>query len=216
MIYKTKPNLGLEILEPKEKRKEHAEYMRKWRADNKERNLDYRREYYGKNVDHINALRRVAWLKKRNHINAERRLRHAENPEIQRAYDRLRWNLNKEKIRAKNRRSYHKHAKKRRACNAKYRREHPEVMKLWRKKNLDHLIEYNRAKRFPCAPYQYARKDRCARCGLSNVGSVKRYGRRLDVHHVDGDLMNNSPENLLTVCRKCHKRIEKIMIPVAE
>lgn len=199
-----------------EKRKKHTEYMRKWRAENREHLLPYRREYLEQNSEHINNLRRIAWQNKKDRVNAERRKQRKMDPEKFRAVDRLRWNLDSEKIKAKNRCSYHKHAAKRRKAAAKYRCEHPEVIRLWRKKNLDHLIEYNRAKRGKCAPYQFARKDRCILCGLSNSGSIRRYGRRLDVHHVDGNLENNSSENLLTVCRKCHKQIEKIMIPVAE
>ena len=38
---------------------------------------------------------------------------------------------------------------------------------------------------------------RCQRCG--------RYGR-LEVHHVDGDPSNNTPDNLTTYCRGCHIR----------
>jgi len=204
------------MLSKEEKRKKHTEYMRKWRAENREKLLAYRRKHNQKNNAHITKLRRIGWQKKKDRVNAERRLRHAENPEVQRSYDRLCWKLDSDKIRAKNRRSYHKHAEKRRKANEKYRREHPEVIRAWRKLNLDHLLEYNRTKRGKCAPYQFARKDKCVLCGLNNAGSVRRYGRRLDVHHVDGDLKNNSPENLLTVCRKCHKRIEKISIPVVE
>ena len=38
---------------------------------------------------------------------------------------------------------------------------------------------------------------RCQRCG--------RYGR-MEVHHVDGDPMNNTHDNLTTYCRGCHIR----------
>ena len=37
----------------------------------------------------------------------------------------------------------------------------------------------------------------CTKCGW--------YGR-LEVHHRDGDPMNNDPSNLLTLCRGCHIR----------
>ena len=35
----------------------------------------------------------------------------------------------------------------------------------------------------------------CQRCG--------RYGR-MEIHHVDGDPSNNTPDNLRTLCRGCH------------
>lgn len=38
----------------------------------------------------------------------------------------------------------------------------------------------------------------CEKCGDSD--SV------LDVHHKDANPLNNSPENLITLCRRCHKR----------
>ena len=38
---------------------------------------------------------------------------------------------------------------------------------------------------------------RCQRCG--------RYGR-MEIHHADGDPMNNDVDNLRTLCRSCHIR----------
>jgi len=33
-------------------------------------------------------------------------------------------------------------------------------------------------------------------------------GREHDVHHIDGDAFNNELENLVTLCRSCHKNVE--------
>lgn len=51
----------------------------------------------------------------------------------------------------------------------------------------------------------YLRKDHCEHCGSINTPENK-----LEIHHKDESrryghkLMNNSPDNLLTLCRKCH------------
>jgi hypothetical protein len=54
------------------------------------------------------------------------------------------------------------------------------------------------------ASYRKAKKDRCEACGF-----VPRHPCQLDVHHLDGDYTNNSPENLQTLCANCH-RLERI------
>lgn len=44
--------------------------------------------------------------------------------------------------------------------------------------------------------------EKCFLCGIPQSVAL------LDVHHVDGDRYNNELSNLLTLCRKCHRRIE--------
>jgi len=44
-----------------------------------------------------------------------------------------------------------------------------------------------------------ARKSKCEICGNDNMKH-----ERPHVHHKDGDPFNNSPENLITLCRSCH------------
>ncbi len=44
-----------------------------------------------------------------------------------------------------------------------------------------------------------ARDGACTRCGTTT---------NLSVHHADGDWRNNDPANLVTLCRRCHGRID--------
>ena len=41
----------------------------------------------------------------------------------------------------------------------------------------------------------------CCLCGITKIG--------LDVHHIDRNKENCAPDNLITVCRKCHRQNEK-------
>lgn len=40
-------------------------------------------------------------------------------------------------------------------------------------------------------------KNTCQKCGKMDD---------LDVHHIDGDRLNNNPKNLITLCKKCHRK----------
>lgn len=44
--------------------------------------------------------------------------------------------------------------------------------------------------------YRKVKKDKCELCGSD---------LHLCVHHIDGNRQNNSLDNLLTVCKKCHQ-----------
>lgn len=56
----------------------------------------------------------------------------------------------------------------------------------------------------------------CQICGMTSEGSVARYGRDLDVHHIQPVSTFESPddahelENLITLCISCHSRWEGI------
>lgn len=201
-----------------EKRKKHAEYMRRWRSKNREHVRAYRREYYKRTYERRLKLKKLNYEKNKERINARVRRDRSENPEKYRAYDRKRYYKDREKYLAKNRRNYERHRERYLAKKREYVANHKEEMRQWRKQNLDHLIEYNRNKRSPCAPYQFAREESCVVCGITNKESQERWNRRLDIHHVDGNLLNNTKDNLITVCRSCHPKIEygRIDIPVVE
>lgn len=41
----------------------------------------------------------------------------------------------------------------------------------------------------------------------------KSLGPKLTVHHIDGDVTNNKPENLQTLCRTCHDKVHGGTLP---
>lgn len=43
---------------------------------------------------------------------------------------------------------------------------------------------------------------RCRICGMPEV----EYGRALDVHHIDYDKKNLTPDNLISLCKSCHMK----------
>ena len=55
-------------------------------------------------------------------------------------------------------------------------------------------------KRLNFRGYTEFKKDSCARCGFVGVSSVQ-----FDIHHRDGDGLNDNPENLQTLCANCHR-----------
>lgn len=48
----------------------------------------------------------------------------------------------------------------------------------------------------------------CQECGKTQEQNLKEHDRKLDVHHIDGNDTNNIEENMITYCRKCHRKIE--------
>ncbi len=53
---------------------------------------------------------------------------------------------------------------------------------------------------------------KCERCGITEVENVTRTGKRLIIHHKDGNGLsspnpNHSFDNLMLVCNSCHRKI---------
>ncbi len=42
----------------------------------------------------------------------------------------------------------------------------------------------------------------CQNCGITE----EEINKKLDVHHIDYNKRNNKPENLISLCRKCHSK----------
>jgi len=51
-------------------------------------------------------------------------------------------------------------------------------------------------------PYLLFRKTFCEECGF-----IPKYTCQLDVHHIDGNRLNNNVNNLKTLCANCHRLI---------
>ena len=45
----------------------------------------------------------------------------------------------------------------------------------------------------------------CQDCSIIQEEYKKKCNKKLDVHHIDGDDTNNTEENMITLCRLCHK-----------
>lgn len=48
---------------------------------------------------------------------------------------------------------------------------------------------------------------KCESCG----GDFKKRKHYLDIHHKDGNKLNNSRSNIAVLCRKCHMRAERLL-----
>jgi predicted nucleic acid-binding Zn ribbon protein len=53
--------------------------------------------------------------------------------------------------------------------------------------------------------YQKYRKDHCEFCGLDTLDTKLTF----IVHHRDENPLNNAPENLITLCHRCHKLVHR-------
>lgn len=68
--------------------------------------------------------------------------------------------------------------------------------------------ERNRLRNSHYREYSRHKKDHCEECGDPGYYLAGDYPvrRKLTVHHIDEDVENNRPENLQTLCRKCHNK----------
>lgn len=48
---------------------------------------------------------------------------------------------------------------------------------------------------------------RCKICGISQLEQEERSSKKLEIHHIDGDKENHDPNNLITLCSRCHRNI---------
>lgn len=53
-------------------------------------------------------------------------------------------------------------------------------------------------------------KNRCELCNAENGKPHWKTGSKvvLTVHHIDGDIKNNKPYNLIALCQRCHNKID--------
>lgn len=57
--------------------------------------------------------------------------------------------------------------------------------------------------------------NKCTSCGMTMEEHIKKYGTKLNIHHIDGNgtsavIKNNKEENLITLCLKCHGKAEVV------
>ncbi len=70
--------------------------------------------------------------------------------------------------------------------------------------------------------YAAQKKEACERCcqradgERDELGFLTRKRRPLTVHHVDGNVENNVPANLMTLCRPCHDKEHSFSSPIAQ
>ena len=48
----------------------------------------------------------------------------------------------------------------------------------------------------------------CQHCDKTQEQNLKEHNRILDVHHIDGDDTNNMEENMITLCKDCHRKTQ--------
>lgn len=73
----------------------------------------------------------------------------------------------------------------------------------WRCKVVERLYRGKKGRRRNLSAFKSGTCDRC--------GFVPEHPQQLDVHHTDGNRLNNNPANLRTLCANCH-RLEHIYI----
>lgn len=92
-------------------------------------------------------------------------------------------------------------------CNACYNR-------MLEQKNIARrrIQKYRAGERFRFGGEISVVNRACEVCGLTNSQSLARWGRKLDVHHKDGNGRtsaepNHNPDNLRVLCRECHMSV---------
>ncbi len=82
-----------------------------------------------------------------------------------------------------------------------WRKKNPHKYKIGLKRNRDRL---NEAKN----KVKYLLGCKCAMCGFNEFLAA------LDIHHIDGNSLNNEVNNLILLCAICHRKVEYAPIPI--
>ncbi len=83
------------------------------------------------------------------------------------------------------------------SCNAQFRKK--ELASRWQggKSFEEYGAEFDNSLK---EQIRFRDKYQCQMCGCSQLEN----GRQLDCHHIDYDKKNNSVDNLIALCHKCH------------
>ena len=76
----------------------------------------------------------------------------------------------------------------------------PEVKERMTQKSYKKRYDGNRESTIEADDYK------CRDCGINRDDHKAKYGQDLGVFHIDGDLNNNDPSNLVTLCKSCMAR----------
>ena len=86
--------------------------------------------------------------------------------------------------------------------NKRIGKNHPNVK---RNKNPNYID--GRTKAIRELKEKIRKRDKvCQKCKITQEECLMKHNRKLDVHHSDGDDTNNAENNMIVLCRSCHKK----------
>ncbi len=97
----------------------------------------------------------------------------------------------------------------------KKRKSYPSGKK-WKQDNKEKMQLYRDRDNFGCDSSEVLERDnfQCQKCGFTQEQHIIAFARRLDIHHIDfkgenvpKEERNNDPDNLVTLCIRCHRTI---------
>ena len=106
-----------------------------------------------------------------------------------------------------------KNREKKRIYNIEYVKKHPNYLKDWIKKHSRYYDKYNKIKndrlRFGGNRENVLERDnwQCQKCFLTAEQHLLLFSKNISVHHIDGNKQNNSLDNLITLCVRCHRQL---------
>jgi len=172
-----------------EKRKRHRDYMKQWVRNHPHYYKEYMHRYYLANKD----KRRQYKQTHRKEIN-ERQKKYAK--------------ANPNEIKALRRKTYYKNREKNIRYTIDWMRRNPEKVKLnatrYRLTHPKQIHEsFLRYRHGENAVRASDRDKTCRKCRCSS---------RLDIHHIDMDKNNNNLNNLILLCKDCHRKLHAFTI----
>jgi len=185
-----------------ESRAYHAEYMREWRARNREEQREWWREYHAKHREKRNAEKRRRWHARADAINEKRREEHKRDPSAKRASDRAYYERNRERLKARQKVYYEANKPKVLASIARYKAAHPEEVKAWMRAR-----KLRRRAREAGAEGEFTQAEWLALCArFGHRCAICRRRRKLDADHIIPISKGGSNwiSNIQPLCHSCN------------